>query len=199
MQATTIKLENPLLGQLKKFLPEQHSLTSFVKGILAREVTRRKMVEAAERYARLLESKHEDASLLEEWEKPGLDKPPSRRRAKAKWAMKRGSVYWVDLEPAENPEFGKVRPGLIISNTEQNLRLPTVVVLPISSKPPEIWPLRMKLPNSLKKESYVVIPGIRQVHKGRLKELVQIVSPLVLQAIDEALFAYLNEWSWEVA
>lgn len=107
--------------------------------------------------------------------------------------MKRGSLYWVNLEPTSPPEFGKVRPGLIISNSEQNSRLPTVVILPISSRSPEIWPLRLAfmMPNG--KESFVVIPGIRQVDKARLDEMIGLVPALFLSKVDGALVSYLND------
>ena len=109
--------------------------------------------------------------------------------------MKRGSIYWVNLEPTQPPEFGKVRPALVISNSEHNLRLPTVVVIPISSQSPEIWPLRLgfKIPGTKSKESFAVIPGIRQVNKTRLMDMIGIVSPSFLKNIDEALMTYLGE------
>lgn len=106
--------------------------------------------------------------------------------------MKRGSLYWVNLEPSDPPEFGKVRPGLIISHSEYNTRLPTVAILPISSQAPEIWPLRLaiKLPKS-KKQSYLVLPGIRQVSKERLENYIGLLSATEMNRIDEALQNYL--------
>ncbi|MCB1214482.1 MAG: type II toxin-antitoxin system PemK/MazF family toxin [Deltaproteobacteria bacterium] len=107
--------------------------------------------------------------------------------------MKRGSLYWVNLEPNHPPEFGKVRPGLVISNTEQNLRLSTLVILPVSSRAPEIWPLRLgfKLPKG--KVSFVVIPGIRQIHQGRMLEEIGQVSEKFLGEVEEALQLYLGD------
>ena len=107
--------------------------------------------------------------------------------------MKRGSIYWVNLESTQPPEFGKIRLGIVISNTEQNSRLPTIVVLPLSSRPPEIWPLRLelKIPNG--KTSFVVIPGIRQVNKARLQELIGHAPAAFLHQLDEALLAYLRD------
>ncbi|MDO8518627.1 MAG: type II toxin-antitoxin system PemK/MazF family toxin, partial [Deltaproteobacteria bacterium] len=89
--------------------------------------------------------------------------------------MKRGLLYWINLEPSSPPEFGKIRPGLIVSNSDQNLRLPTVVIIPVSSRAPEIWPLRIRFQVPHGKDSYLVIPGIRQVNKLRLQE---IISPV---------------------
>lgn len=107
--------------------------------------------------------------------------------------MKRGSLVWVNLEDATPPEFGKVRPGLIISSTLQNTILQTVVILPISTKPPEIPPLRLQLRMPNGKNSFVVIPGIRQVNKSRLLETIGQTSPEVMKAVEKAVFAYLMD------
>ncbi len=108
--------------------------------------------------------------------------------------MKRGDLYWVNLEPSHAPEFGKIRPGLIISNSDQNVHLPTVVVLPISTQAPKIWPLRLgfKMPQG-RKESFVVVPGIRQVSKQRLQEKIGIISEGFLANVEEALTFYLRD------
>ena len=31
--------------------------------------------------------------------------------------MRRGSVWWINLEPVSPPELGKVRPAVVISNS----------------------------------------------------------------------------------
>lgn len=108
--------------------------------------------------------------------------------------MKRGSVYWVNLDPASSPEMGKTRPALVISNSDQNLILGSVVVVPLSLKPREIWPLRVKLEIKTKKphESFAIVPAMRQVSKGRLGELVGFISNADLERITEALQNYLS-------
>ncbi len=107
--------------------------------------------------------------------------------------MKRGGLYWVNLEPVRSPELGKTRPGLIISNTEHNLRLPTVTIVPISSQPPAMWPLRVAFTMPDGKASFVIIPGIRQVHKSRLHSMIGSVTSSVLTEMEDALFAYLKD------
>ena len=107
--------------------------------------------------------------------------------------MKRGSIYWINLEPSEPPKMGKVRPCLIISNSDQNMLLPSVVVVPLSSKPPKIWPLRVKIKVPKHKESFAVIPGIRQVSKSRLRELIGMAADDSVEMLGEALSLYLSE------
>lgn len=106
--------------------------------------------------------------------------------------MKRGTVVWVDLSDTTPPEMGKVRPGIVVSGTTHNEMLNTVVVVPTSSIAPEIWPLRLSVGSFAGKHSYAVIPGIRQVRKGRLRGALGQLSPEQLIALNECLDAYLR-------
>jgi mRNA-degrading endonuclease toxin of MazEF toxin-antitoxin module len=104
-----------------------------------------------------------------------------------------GSVYWINLEPAAPPELGKVRPGVIVSNSVQNERLDSVVVVPLSSRAPEIWPLRLGMEIPGLKRSFAVVPGLRQVSKTRLHELVAQADAATMEHLGEALALYLGE------
>jgi mRNA-degrading endonuclease toxin of MazEF toxin-antitoxin module len=105
--------------------------------------------------------------------------------------MRRGTVVWVDLSDATPPELGKVRPGIVVSGTVHNEMLNTVVVVPTSSIAPEIPPLRLAVGNFGGKESFAVIPGIRQVRKGRLRGVLGALSATKLDQLDGCLVAYL--------
>lgn len=107
--------------------------------------------------------------------------------------MKRGAICWVNLEPVFPPEMGKTRPALIVSNSDQNLFLHSVVVIPISSRPDEIWPLRLRMEMPDGKTSFAILPGIRQVSKMRIQEVIGIARAADLERINEALFCYLND------
>jgi len=52
--------------------------------------------------------------------------------------VKRGGAYWINLEASSPPELGKVRSGIVVSNSIQNERLDSVVIVPLSSRAPEI-------------------------------------------------------------
>ena len=106
--------------------------------------------------------------------------------------MKRGTVVWVDLSDTSPPEMGKVRPGIVVSGTAHNDVLNTVVIVPTSSVAPEIWPLRVAVGSFAGKESYAVVPGIRQVRKGRLRGLLGELSAEHLARLDDSLEAYLR-------
>ena len=107
--------------------------------------------------------------------------------------MKRGSLVWVNLTDAFPPEMGKTRPGIILSNTDQNEILETVVIVPLSSRAPEIWPLRLRVTVGTKKPSFAVIPGLRQVSKTRLHEIIGVASEEVLGSLSDAVAAYLSD------
>lgn len=106
--------------------------------------------------------------------------------------MTRGTVVWVDLSDATPPELGKVRPAIIVSGDAHNPVLQTVVVVPTSSLAPEIWPLRLEVGVFAGKPSYAIVPGIRQVRKGRLRGELGRLSPEKLRALDDCLLAYLH-------
>ena len=108
--------------------------------------------------------------------------------------MKRGSVVRVNLEDGRPPEFGKTRPAIVLSNQEANAVLPTIVVVPLSTRPPEIPLLRLALPSlaGLQK-SYAVVPGLSQISQSRIVESMGEVPGDFLKALEEAVFAYLAD------
>ena len=48
--------------------------------------------------------------------------------------VRRGEVYWVNLDPTVGTEIRKTRPGLVISPDDMNVALPRVIVAPLTSK-----------------------------------------------------------------
>lgn len=107
--------------------------------------------------------------------------------------MKRGTIWWVNLEPSHPPELGKVRPGVVVSNSEHNAILDSVVIVPASTQAPEIWPLRVQITLPTRKRSFAVLPGVRQVSKARLEQSIGVLGALDLERLDEALRLYLGE------
>ena len=47
--------------------------------------------------------------------------------------IKRGEVYWVNLDPTVGTEIRKTRPALIISPDDMNAALPRVIIAPLTS------------------------------------------------------------------
>lgn len=107
--------------------------------------------------------------------------------------MIRGSVYWINLGTSVPPEFGKTRPCLIVSSSIQNEILDSVVVVPLSTNPGEIWPLRISADAIDGKPCFAVLPGIRQVSKTRLMDYVGPASGAFMSRMDRAIAIYLND------
>lgn len=48
--------------------------------------------------------------------------------------VRRGEVYWVNLDPTIGTEIKKTRPALIVSPDDMNAVLPRVLIAPLTSK-----------------------------------------------------------------
>lgn len=48
--------------------------------------------------------------------------------------IRRGEVYWINLDPTIGTEIRKTRPGLVVSPDDMNAALPRVIIAPLTSK-----------------------------------------------------------------
>jgi mRNA interferase MazF len=48
--------------------------------------------------------------------------------------VKRGEVYWVNLDPTVGTEIRKTRPALIVSPDDLNAAMPRIIIAPLTSK-----------------------------------------------------------------
>lgn len=81
--------------------------------------------------------------------------------------MKRGEVYWVELDPTLGTEIKKTRPALIVSPDDMNTALPRVIIAPITSKGQPLGCRPELVFNG--KPARVLLDQIRSVDKTRLK------------------------------
>ena len=80
--------------------------------------------------------------------------------------VKRGEVYWVELDPTRGKEIRKTRPCLIISSNDMNAVLPRIIVVPITSKG---QPLGCRPVVQFKgKKARILLDQIRCIDKVRL-------------------------------
>lgn len=81
--------------------------------------------------------------------------------------MKRGDIYWVNLDPTQGAEIKKLRPCVIFSATPINLARNTVVVIPLSTAAKARPPLVVEV-TCLGQNVTAVCDQIRAVNKKRL-------------------------------
>ena len=80
MSATTVKLEDGMLREISRVKPPEQSLSAFVRGVLERDLRRRKMREAAHAYQTLLAENENERSEVAAWETANLTAPPKPKR-----------------------------------------------------------------------------------------------------------------------
>jgi len=82
--------------------------------------------------------------------------------------VKRGEVYWVNLDPTIGSEIRKTRPALIVSPDDMNAHLPRVIVAPITSKGQPLG-CRPQV-DFAGRPARILLDQIRTVDKQRLME-----------------------------
>ena len=87
--------------------------------------------------------------------------------------IQQGEIYWANLEPSFGKEIGKIRPVLILSNNQQNLYSPLVIVLPITSSLDKIYSWEIKI-NLDKKEGKILTDQITAIDKERLGDRIKV-------------------------
>ena len=110
--------------------------------------------------------------------------------------IRRGDIYYADLNPVIGSEQGGTRPVLIISNDTGNKYSPTVIIAAITSR----VRTKAKLPThtaikdfeGLSKDSVILLEQIRTIDKKRLKEKVCHLDCEILKKVDEALLISLE-------
>lgn len=80
--------------------------------------------------------------------------------------VKRGEVYWVNLDPTIGAEIKKTRPALIISPDDLNAALPRVIIAPLTSKGQPLG-CRPKV-RFAGKSARILLDQLRSVDKQRL-------------------------------
>lgn len=113
--------------------------------------------------------------------------------------MRRGDIYWVDLEPVRGSEANKVRPAVIVSNDAANRAAErsgrgVVTVVPVTSNTDRIFPFQVLLPAAecgLDSDSKAQAEQVRSVAIGRLNQRAGTLSGELLVKLDAALRTHL--------
>ena len=103
--------------------------------------------------------------------------------------VKRGDVFYAELDPVIGSEQGGVRPVLIIQNDVGNQHSPTTIVAALSSKIEQTeMPTHVCIKiDGLSRTSTVMLEQIRTIDKMRLKTYINSVGADILKQVDKAL------------
>jgi len=105
--------------------------------------------------------------------------------------IRRGDIYYANLNPVVGSEQGGQRPVLVIQNDIGNTYSPTTIVAAITSKIK-----RAKLPTHieisaaryrLEKDSVILLEQLRTIDKQRLKEKIDHLDDEIMVKINEAI------------
>jgi len=100
--------------------------------------------------------------------------------------MKRGNVYWVNLDPTRGSEARKRRPCVLVGASPINRARRTAVVVPLSTAAGPHPPLTVEV-QALGRTAVGVCDQIRAVDKTRLMEHAGALSSEDMRAIDDGL------------
>ena len=105
--------------------------------------------------------------------------------------IKRGDVFYAELNPVVGSEQGGIRPVLIISNDIGNSHSPTVIIAAITGK----TQTKAKLPThtevkdveGLDRDSIILLEQIRTIDKQRIKNHMGTMPDNIMARVDKAL------------
>jgi len=105
--------------------------------------------------------------------------------------LKRGEIYYANLDPVIGSEQGGIRPVLIIQNDLGNRFSPTVIVLPLTSRMgkanlPTHVPI-MPPQGGIRKPSLILCEQVRTLEKSRLTGYLGALSGEKMQLVERAL------------
>ena len=102
--------------------------------------------------------------------------------------IKRGDIYYADLNPVIGSEQGGVRPVLVIQNDVGNACSSTLIVAAITSKMNKLdIPTHIVIEDELQVESVVLLEQVRTIDKSRIKKYLASLSSEEMKVIDKGL------------
>ena len=105
--------------------------------------------------------------------------------------IRRGDLFWVDLNPVKGSEQAGRRPVVVIQNDVGNEAAPTVIVAPLTTKSfTKHYPINVHVPHGLaglKEHSTIVLSQIRTIDKTRLDRKIGHLPPPYLKQVDQAI------------
>lgn len=111
--------------------------------------------------------------------------------------IKRGEIYWVNLDPTVSSEIQKKRPALVVSNDIGNHYSPLVTIVPISSSIHKPYPFEVLIEagdGGIKKQSLAKANQVRTIDKQRIvgPAIGPSVGDATLKKVEQALRIHLG-------
>lgn len=100
--------------------------------------------------------------------------------------MKRGEIWWADLEPARGREIRKVRPVVIVSPDGIMKARKTIVAVPLSTGPTATPPIVVAVP-SADDRSMAACDQIRAMDRSRFLKLAGVMGQADMATLSAAL------------
>lgn len=104
--------------------------------------------------------------------------------------MKRGQVYYADLNPVIGSEQGGIRPCLIIQNNTGNLHSPTVIIAAMTTQCKANMPTHVAVSSEdycLDINTKILLEQLRTIDKSRMRDFVGRLSNGTMKKVDETL------------
>ena len=100
--------------------------------------------------------------------------------------LKRGSVYWFNLDPTQGSEIKKIRPGVLVGAGPINQARRTVLIVPLSASGLAKPPITVRV-RCLGQKVVAGCDQIRAIDKTRLSGWIEEMSKEDLENISKAL------------
>lgn len=105
--------------------------------------------------------------------------------------IKRGEIYYAQLNPVVGSEQGGTRPVLVVQNDIGNQYSPTTIILAITSQINKAkLPTHVELKGEefgLERDSVILAEQIRTIDKTRLRQRISILNEDIMLRVDQAL------------
>lgn len=105
--------------------------------------------------------------------------------------IKRGEIYFAQLNPVVGSEQGGIRPVLVVQNDIGNQYSPTTIILAITSQINKVkLPTHVELKAEqygMERDSVILTEQIRTIDKTRLKQRIAVLNEETMKKVEKAL------------
>ncbi|MBI5567358.1 MAG: type II toxin-antitoxin system PemK/MazF family toxin [Chloroflexi bacterium] len=104
--------------------------------------------------------------------------------------VKRGDVFWANLDPTVGVEIKKTRPVVVVSNNVINQHSQLVIVVPLTTNVTRLSPSHVLIPageGGLSQDSKAVTEQIRAMDKRRLASRIGLLSNRYVLLVEQAM------------